>query len=140
MTAVPDIVTWDEGLATGVADIDQQHQGLIDMINALYRRMQERAEPISVETFAALQDYIRQHFETEYALMDRHGYPDLNQHEFEHQTFVRTVDNLRQQMEKGEAPLNEGLVVFLVDWFVDHVSGTDARLGAFLRERLGAAG
>lgn len=139
MSAIPDIVAWEDGLATGVAAIDQQHRGLIDMINDLYRRMQEGDEPIAAETFAALQDYARRHFETEYALMDRHGYPDLNHHEFEHQTFARTVENLRQQMENGEAPLNEGLVVFLVDWFLDHVSRTDRKLGDFIKERTGAA-
>jgi hemerythrin-like metal-binding protein len=140
MTAIPDIVEWDDRLSTGVADIDQQHRTLIDMINGLYRRMQDKAEPISAATFAELRDYIHTHFEAEYALMNRYAYPDLHQHEFEHVTFTRTVDNLYEQMEKGEIPLNEGLVVFLVDWFVDHVSGTDVKMGAYIKEHAGGAG
>lgn len=131
------IVDWEDRLSVGVASIDRQHMTLIDLTNELYRQVRAGAEPIATATFADLYNYILNHFEAERRLMERHGYPDVRHHEAEHHAFVKTVDELHARSKLQGSASNEGLVVFLVDWVVDHICNTDMQLGAYIKARAG---
>ena len=71
----------------GVAELDEQHAALIDLINRLHRAMIEREDR---ETLAALMAELvedtQQHFAYEEQLMSRHRYPEYASHKADHDT------------------------------------------------------
>ena len=64
------LLTWNEQLATGLADVDSQHQRLIGIINALGNMHAEGASPGElIQILGELRDYTGYHFQHEADLM-----------------------------------------------------------------------
>ncbi|MCK7492479.1 MAG: hemerythrin domain-containing protein [Comamonadaceae bacterium] len=64
------ILVWNEDYRVGLDEVDQQHQGLVDMINRLDAAISD-GEPsdVIVRLLADLKSYTHYHFSTEEHLM-----------------------------------------------------------------------
>ena len=86
MTFMP----WTSDLELGVAEIDRQHQWLVQLTNDLHDELsqaQPRREAIG-EVLEGLVDYTHNHFIVEEVLFQQHGYPDTPAHKAEHDGFT----------------------------------------------------
>ncbi|MDA3962387.1 MAG: bacteriohemerythrin [Planctomycetota bacterium] len=121
---------WKPSYDIGYPQIDRQHRQFLDLINdliALQLRDQEVIERILVE----LQAYTQYHFISEENLMLLSEYGDLNTHRGEHDALLQLLDDNIEKYKGGTVDLHD-LVLFLVKWFVTHVSNEDRQLGAHL--------
>lgn len=128
--------TWNPGLATGHATIDEQHQELFARADSLIDAMlQGKASAEVAGLVAFLRDYCRDHFATEELLMARSGYPLAAGHAQAHRYFEQRFQELERALE--ERGPNARVVLDLKDlvrnWLVTHVGAVDAKLAAFLR-------
>ena len=98
-------VTFDKSLETGNELIDQQHKELIDRVNKLlescYMGTEKRA---AIQTLNFLLDYTEFHFQAEEKLQEESGYPGIEAHKEQHQTFVKAVRELLDILEEEEGP------------------------------------
>lgn len=132
-------LTWSDGYATGVAEIDAQHQELLQQVDRLLGSL--AGDPLAVgRLLDFLGDYAASHFETEERMMERAGYPGLEQHREAHASFLRAFGRLRFDFDldgltEGMSELIGG---WMVDWLTGHILDLDRTLGRWLLDR-GAA-
>jgi hemerythrin-like metal-binding protein len=132
------MLTWSPSLAIGVPEIDDQHRTLFERAGrfAAAVHAHERNARLG-ELFAFLAEYALEHFASEETLMRRVDYPDLEQHVAEHRAFKQRLGSLVPQWDsEGESTaMVLALLGFLDAWLIEHVRGSDQRLGAFIRTR-----
>ncbi|MBS3872751.1 MAG: hemerythrin family protein [Firmicutes bacterium] len=130
---------WSSDLSVGVAEVDNQHQEIIERLNILIdacNKGKGKAEVGSLINF--LDGYTVEHFKMEEELQRKYAYPDYTAHKSEHDNFLRTLNALKVQFSESGAtlPLTIQINRTVVAWLIDHVTKTDKAMGAYLRTKL----
>jgi hemerythrin len=122
------LIKWDKSLSVNVAEIDKQHQKLIDLINQLHELMKtgEGKDAIG-PVLSDLINYAATHFRTEETFFDRFNYEFTIQHKIEHKKFVEKVLAFQDKYDKGNTTLTIEVMNFLKDWLIVHIKGTDMK-------------
>lgn len=122
---------WSPEFATGVTDVDDQHQRLIDIINALLAHHHNGCSPLELETvLQQLQHYARYHFHTEEVLMARSQVSECHQkaHLAAHQGFFKHLGRVTQLIETSPDLMVDHLLSFLVEWLIHHITQMDMEM------------
>jgi hemerythrin len=136
------ITHWDDSMALGVLEIDQQHKRLISLVNQLHDAMLAGRAGDGLERLLnSLITYTALHFRTEEQYMERYNYPGLAGHKKLHDDLTAKVIDFKERFDRGEAQLTLELMRFLTDWIRRHILEADKRLvPMFARQPAGAAG
>lgn len=78
-----------------------------------------------------LLDYANYHFKEEEGIMEKYGYPDLENHKKAHGKFMEII----QQKELNNLSELFHYVVFLFDWLIDHIFYIDKRYSEFFAKQ-----
>ena len=128
-------IQWNSSLATGVAEIDNQHQELIKRINNLLEAMREGKGKETLEKIISfLDEYVIVHFGTEEEYMDQYNYPEYSTHKEEHQSFIVYFNNLKKELA-SEGPTSVLVIQTqrkLSEWWENHIALLDKKLGEYL--------
>lgn len=124
------LIEWKEIYATGIADIDYEHRGLIDLINALHEKMLAAGAAEQANAyFAELFNNISSHFALEEQMMKAAAYDQFREHKADHEVLL---DELRDMMDEYDddpaAHDADALSVALDKWFSEHFRIHDSRL------------
>jgi diguanylate cyclase (GGDEF)-like protein/hemerythrin-like metal-binding protein len=125
-----DAFQWNSCFITGLIDVDEQHQQLVDLINrfgTLIMRQEETSTSELEVVFAELADYARYHFADEEALMvSMHLDPRyVTQHRANHASFFDEVTQLHEGISASNRDAAKLLLQFLTHWLAYHILGTD---------------
>jgi hemerythrin len=125
---------WNDNLATGVRQIDLQHQELIELINELEAACTagHQAEALE-EVLPRLGAYVLFHFGTEEAMLPSIPTEHAQKHRAQHAEFSARVAALR--VAPGTNPDLCAFTEYLKRWLVDHIMKTDHELGRLMLER-----
>ena len=124
---------WTHCFATGLADVDEQHQRLVDVINRfgdLIMR-EEGATAAELEVvFAELAQYAGFHFAEEEGLMAASGLAPqyIESHRQTHLQFMDEVALLYAGISADNRGAAKGLLEFLTNWLAYHILGSDQYL------------
>lgn len=127
-----DLFVWDRSFSTGLSDLDEQHQGLINTFNELHTTLYgaplppEQREAVLRRSVDRLMAYARTQFSAEEALMQQHGLDERHVfvHRRQHEQFIRNLRELWNERESvAEVPAR--LMGFLSSWIGLHVLGVD---------------
>ena len=116
--------------------MDEQHAVLMDTLNeirlALVRG--QGREQVS-EGLSRLIEFTRMHFASEEQLLEKQGFPGIGEHRDAHQKLLGQLEDaaLRAQ-HNGEVHMMSTLL-FLKDWYLNHVEGLDRQYGVWLNAR-----
>ncbi|MBP2029207.1 hemerythrin-like metal-binding protein [Methanohalophilus levihalophilus] len=122
------IMKWDESFSVKVAEIDKQHQTLVEMLNELYDMMKiGKGKDVIGPLLNDLTEYTVEHFGTEEKYFDKFGFEESARHKHEHKKFVNQVSKFKQEFDDGTANLSIDLMNFLKNWLVEHIKGSDQR-------------
>lgn len=123
---------WDSSFSVDVAEIDKQHQKLVEMINNLNDAMKQgKGKDVLVKIFGELFTYAGNHFATEEKYFEKFKYPAAASHKLEHTNFVKKVSELKDGFDSGKISLTIEVMNFLKDWLKGHIQGTDKKYGPF---------
>ncbi len=127
------LIDWEEKYSVGIAEFDNQHKKLIDMLNDLYEAVKagEGKSKMS-EIIEGLVDYTIVHLKSEEAVFDKYDYPDREEHKAEHQKFVDEVAEFQKGFENGSVTLTVEVMNFMRNWLFSHIFHTDKKYSAFL--------
>jgi hemerythrin len=128
-------IIWDDSFDIQVEVIDAQHRRLVELMNRLIAMQDQTTSDDEIaDILGAMTNYLGYHFETEEQMMIDHGYPELESHREEHQTFVTQTAYFIATYRQSGVSLKKDILLFLKEWLVEHILQTDAAFGAFLKE------
>jgi len=132
---VKPLMEWSSALAVGHAEIDRQHQVLIDIANRLNEAMHSGAGRTACGSILdELVNYTVNHFSFEEKLMEQHQYTDRAAHLAAHRKLIDDVSRFKRQYEAGGSVSVE-LMGFIRDWLVNHFLKVDRALARELASR-----
>lgn len=133
-------IGWSGRLDTGIAEIDEQHRYLVDLINTLGDKYGGGvASADALEIVRELERYSIYHFATEEALMAESGCSaeDLQHHRNSHQNFIRLLQQVARLVETSPGDVIDQLLAFLLKWLMFHICGEDTRMARAVLARRG---
>ena len=120
-----ELIQWKEEYSVGVPELDEQHKGLVMLINQLTEAGHRRERIKS--TLDALDRYTKEHFRAEEALMTFHHYENLDEHCKQHQAFEEWLQALKMVYSFSTSPdlFADTVNSFLRHWLINHILKTD---------------
>ena len=130
-------IQWQDSLAVGIKEIDQQHRRLFDKYNAFFTAYSEgRADKEVIRLLGFLEEYVASHFAAEERLQQRIGFPDYPRHRQQHLELTRQVAELKERLgdEGVDADLIDSAGILMTGWLIEHISVMDRAIGRFMKE------
>lgn len=117
-------IEWDEESELGIPLIDEQHRGIVSLINTLHFFLsQGRVEEVLEPTLIMLLQYTKVHFKTEETLLEEVGYPKLKAHKKLHEKLIEDTEDIVNNVEKTKDA--KAMIKFLRDWWMSHINIED---------------
>lgn len=133
-SAVETPFTWTDKFLLGFGPMDDTHREFVQVVNAILTADDARM----LERFDAFVDHARRHFEEERQWMEETGFPPRQCHIDEHSAVMKSVEQVREIVARGDAAEGRRLAQALVDWFPGHADYMDASLSQWMcKKRLG---
>ena len=125
-----ELVTWSNAFSVGVKVIDDQHKGLLDLVNDMFNHVvgdKQAEEDYFKQVIQKAVEYVKVHFSTEEKIMTHTNFPGYVEHKKAHDAFVLTVVEKIRDFESGkntEFTLLE-FTQFLKEWILTHIAIMD---------------
>jgi len=120
------LISWSDTMSVGVAKIDKEHKGLIDLINLLHGEMlagkSKDALGVVLDKLIA---YTKSHFSYEEMLFRTHSYPQADAHGKEHSALTQKALALQTDLKAGKSVISAPVLDFLRDWLTNHILKQD---------------
>lgn len=128
-------IKWDESYSVGIAELDDQHKKILDLINKLHETMTRQHSRQEIKsTITDLKDYAQSHFSTEEKFFEKIKYPHRKEHHKLHDKFIEHVMDLDlREEDQGISPMD--ILTFLKDWLKDHVLTEDQKYKNYLNRK-----
>lgn len=129
-------IIWDQSYSVNIVEIDRQHQKLAALLDHFLEEIAEnRSGRILGQMIRELIAYAGYHFDTEESLMKRHGFPDFDAHQKEHDRFRATVKKFKEDLAGKKETLAADVMNFMTHWLTDHVMAWDKKYAPFLHAK-----
>jgi hemerythrin-like metal-binding protein len=130
------LMTWRSEYSVGVEALDNQHKGLMRILNELHAAsMRGKAREVAGPILSQLVSLASEHFSNEERLMESAGFPGLATHRAEHQKLSGKVREFVSRHEKGDATVYTQLLYFMRDWLNKHMQNEDQEYALWLSAR-----
>ena len=130
------LINWQDRYSVNIAEIDDQHKQLIDMINELHEAMlTQKGKDAVMPILNKLASYCIKHFNIEEKMMQQHDYPEFADHQAKHQKMTGKVKSLINDVQSGKASITIDVMNFLKNWLDKHIMGTDQQYVPFLNSK-----
>lgn len=132
------LMRWKDEYLTFIEAIDEQHQRLFELLNAIYDMMRVgRGGEAIAAALTELTEFSRFHFATEEGIMEEGGFAGLEAHKAEHVRLLDEIRELRHRVLDGSTGMTMNELYFLKDWLLNHFTGVDRTLAKFLQKNAG---
>jgi len=132
-----DFVEWTDKLACGIKIIDDQHKGLVNLVNEMFDHVSGNYVQEHDYFNRVIQEavkYVRTHFATEEKILIATKFAGYTEHKKEHENFIRTiVDNIKEY-ESGNRYTLSTFTRFLKDWILSHIAFMDKQYFEYFRK------
>jgi hemerythrin-like metal-binding protein len=127
-------IQWTDHNETGIPLIDEQHRGIVSIINTFYYLMGHGDS--NNHLYSCISDTMRNyshiHFTTEEGLLQAAKYKDLENHKKLHKDLTLNIERIeRECVSKNDVG---PLLAFLKKWWMDHINEQDMLYAPYLRE------
>lgn len=129
-------IQWKNEYCIGVPRVDEQHQQLISLINALYQKIGPDTKPQDVwGLLDGFNRYADTHFSTEERIARDSNVPidDLNAHKARHESYRDRMVSFRRDLENNDKRAPVQLMAYLSTWWLSHILVEDMELGRLIR-------
>jgi len=130
-------ITWSDSYSIGIKMIDDQHKGLLDIVNDLF----SHSTGNETEELFYFKDvihqavkYVKNHFQDEEKLLIATKYPGYVEHKKAHDQFTLTVVTSAKDFQSGKRLVLEKFAHFLKDWILSHIAVMDQDYATYLRK------
>ena len=125
------LITWKPGYELGIPIIDEQHRGVVTIINSLYYGMQHKhGESMLAPITHMICDYTRIHFEIEEDFLRKCNFPDVDSHQLLHKELIGDLSRAKKESMFKRDSLQ--FMDFLKKWWIDHICNKDRQFRDYL--------
>ena len=126
----------NDAYRVGIDSVDQEHQFLIGIYNDLVAKIDRGIAADTLDGVAKkLFDYADYHFASEERVMLSTDFPSIELHRRQHESFVRTLNDLVTERSENRGDDLRRLLVFVGTWIRGHILVTDKQLGEYVLAR-----
>jgi len=125
------LIVWKPEYNLGIHIIDEQHRGIVAIINTLHFGMQhKRGIKLLKPVIEMVYDYSQTHFEMEEDFLKKCKYPDLDNHLALHRSLLQD----QKKMAKESIGNNDEMkfMNFLKHWWISHICEKDMAFKNYL--------
>lgn len=127
-----DVFEWSDKFSVGIAEIDEQHKKLFEIIGTVFEGIAERNDRELLKTaFDKILDYTKYHFKTEESYFAKFQYPDAEAHKKQHAKLIEETLALKAEYGEGSLGVNLELIDFLTNWLQRHILLHDKKYAPF---------
>jgi len=117
-------LVWKPEYDLGIPIIDEQHRGIVTIINSLHYGTQSCCvKNILSPTFGMLHSYADIHFQTEEFFLETINYPGAANHRSLHQGYTSKLAGIERKISVDKDSLQ--LIDFLKKWWLGHICEED---------------
>jgi hemerythrin-like metal-binding protein len=115
---------WKEEYSVGIAEIDDQHKGIVELFTVINAAIDAREGWSDVFfKLEKLREHARFHFALEESLMRMHGYSKHAEHVDQHKHFLDKLDQLQMTTLSRQVTMNT--IQYLSNWYTEHMKTQD---------------
>lgn len=130
------LIHWMPENNTYIDDIDNQHRQLVTLMNDLETAIDNFSNKTNaLKIIKKIFTYSSSHFAREEHMMDTNKFPELEFHRNEHFVFEDMVFDIEDAVTNEDMTLAQKKLVFLSDWFVDHMRKADQEYLPYLKPK-----
>jgi hemerythrin-like metal-binding protein len=127
------LIAWKESHRFGVASLDGENLRLAKLINRLHKNMLAgHGNDVLPQVLYHLEASLNQHFAGEEAVLSAHAYPGLDEQRHQHSEFRMKIQEWNRDYRAGKPLVTADILIFLKEWWNNHVLGTDQEYVTFL--------
>ena len=129
-------IKWSDNYSISIAEVDEQHEKLIGLVNKLYDAMQVgQGRNVLGAVLTELINYTVYHFNTEERLFRMYDYPGYEVHKQLHDDLTKKAKKLKASYDQGNALITIDVLKFLSNWLNVHILEEDKSFGPFLNSK-----
>ena len=132
-----ELITWTEKLACGIKQIDDQHKGLVDLVNEMFNHVTGNNVQELDYFDRVIQEavkYVKYHFAAEERILVATKYPGYIEHKKEHENFVLAIVENAKDYKAGKRFTLSTFTRFLKDWILSHIALADKQYFEYFRK------
>lgn len=127
------MVTWKDEYSIGVAELDEQHKKLFEIVNSIQMLLSDK---LTFDKYAGivtiineLKEYTIYHFKTEEEYMLKISYKKLFAQKVAHKDFVEKISSIDfAQIDNDHNKYLNEILYFVCDWLITHILKEDKLL------------
>ena len=125
-------IHWQARNDTGITLIDEQHKGIVSIINTFHYLMGHGMDNRILYSCISdtMRNYSRIHFIAEEGFLEAAGYDGLEEHKKLHRKLSLEIDRIEYQALKTNDA--KPLLNFLKNWWIEHINEQDMQYARFL--------
>ena len=129
-------IVWTNGFSVGVADLDEQHRKIIDLINKLIQ-VQDLSVDSQVlqDALAEMLKYSGQHLRYEEKLLLDNSYPDFDNHKKFHEEYMHKVGRFSISAMEADNTVPRDVINYLKNWWEHHILIEDMKYRSFFKDK-----
>ncbi len=132
------LILWTSDYSVGVESLDADHITVASLINHIHEAKQFGTDEVVIgDILKVVVDHARAHFQREEELLEKYGYPELEQHKKEHRLITEQLEELHEAYQSTPDPdISQEIMELLTFWLVKHILEVDMRYKAYLQEAM----
>jgi len=132
-----ELITWSNRLMCGIKLIDDQHKGLVDLVNEMFLHVtgnEEQEREYFTKITQEAVNYAKIHFATEEGIMRATNFTGYAQHKKEHDRFVLSIIENINEYDTVKRHYLMTFTRFLRDWVLSHIALMDVQYFEHLKK------
>lgn len=127
--------TWKDEYSLGNAQIDAEHQRLLELANAVATLANSGEQMTRIkENIVALYDYVKTHFQHEEEYMLQLGYPQYEEHKKLHEGIIAEMNTIMKHSGNLDALVYKFKRLMHV-WVLEHILIEDSRIAQAKKQK-----
>jgi len=131
------LIEWSNTFVCGIKVIDDQHKGLVDLVNELFNHVTGDEEQERIYLNKVIDEavkYVKVHFVTEEKIMNATKFQGYIEHKEEHRKFILTVAEHMEYFNSGKRVSLMSFSKFLKEWVLSHIAVVDKQYFTYIKE------
>ena len=129
-------IMWKPDYNLGIPIIDEQHRGVVTIINSLYYGIQNKyIEDMLIPIIEMINDYTKIHFQIEEDFLENCRFPTIAEHRALHEELMVKLTEIGKRSMLDQDPYR--FLDFLKKWWIDHICIEDQKFRDFLIKTYG---